>query len=254
MFDERFLAATRASYDVMAAEYAEMVGSDLDAKPLDRSLLSAFAELAQAGGNGPVADVGCGPGQVTAVLRCLGLDAFGIDLSPEMIAVARRSYPDLRFEVGSMLALGLPQASLGGLLAYYSIIHIPWERRSDVFFEFHWVLAPGGQLMLVFQVGDDRGHRDEAFGKAVCVDWYRQQPDEIAELLRHAGFEVSAMITRQPDSAKKTPQGYVLAHKPVAEGGRVTSRSSAMLLAACAASWQMLLGAASGAGMSSQSV
>ncbi|MET8637666.1 class I SAM-dependent methyltransferase [Streptomyces sp. NPDC004680] len=217
MPDERFLAATRASYDVMAVEYAEKVGSDLDAKPLDRALLAAFAELAQAGGNGAVADVGCGPGQVTAVLHRLGLNAFGIDLSPEMIAVARRTYPDLRFEVGSMLALDLPQASIGGLLAYYSIIHIPWQRRSEVFFEFHRVLAPGGQLMLVFQVGDDRGHRAEAFGKAICVDWYRQQPDEIAGLLRHAGFEVWATITRQPDSAEKAPQGYVLARKPVAE-------------------------------------
>lgn len=216
MPDERFLAATRASYDVMAVEYAEKVGSDLDAKPLDRALLAAFAELTKAGGNGLVADVGCGPGQVTAALHRLGLDAFGIDLSPEMIAVARRTHPHLRFEVGSMLALDLPQASLGGLLAYYSIIHIPWGRRADVFDEFHRVLAPGGQLMLVFQVGDDQGHRAEAFGKAICVDWYRQQPDEIAGLLRRAGFEVWATTTRLPDSTEKTPQGYVLARKPVA--------------------------------------
>ncbi|MBL1120521.1 methyltransferase domain-containing protein [Streptomyces sp. 110] len=217
MPDEPFLAATKASYDVMAAEYADMVSSDLDAKPLDRALLAAFTELVKAGGNGPVADVGCGPGQATAVLRRLGVDAFGIDLSPGMIDLARRTYPDLRFEVGSMLALGLPEGSMGGLLAYYSIIHVPWERRSEVFSEFHRVLAPGGQVMLVFQVGDDRGHRSEAFGKAICLDWYRQQPDEIANLLRRAGFEVWATVTRQPDAAEKTPQGYVLARKPLSE-------------------------------------
>jgi hypothetical protein len=62
------------------------------------------------------------------VLNRLGLDAFGIDLSPGMIALARRTNPDLRFDVGSMLALDLPSASLGGILAYYSIIHI---RLSD---------------------------------------------------------------------------------------------------------------------------
>ena len=53
-------------------------------------------------GGGPVADVGCGPGHVTAHLRDSGLDAFGIDLSPVMIDVARREHPGLRFEVGSM--------------------------------------------------------------------------------------------------------------------------------------------------------
>jgi ubiquinone/menaquinone biosynthesis C-methylase UbiE len=150
---------------------------------------------------------------VTVVLNRLGLDAFGIDLSPGMIALARRTYPELRFDVGSMLALDLPGASLGGLLAYYSIIHIPLERRSEVFTEFHWVLAPNGQLMLAFQIGDDRGHRAEAFGKSVCLDWYRQQPDEVAELLTLAGFEVWATIARQPDATENTPQGCILARK-----------------------------------------
>lgn len=152
--------------------------AELAAEPLDRALLAAFAELTKAGGNGPVADVGCGPGQATAAPHRSGLDAFGID--------------------------------------YYSIIHIPWKRRSDVFDEFHRVLAPGGQLLHVFQLGDDQGHRADAFGKAVCVDWYRQQPDEIAGLLRRAGFEVRATTTRRPDSTEKTPRGYVLARKPVA--------------------------------------
>jgi ubiquinone/menaquinone biosynthesis C-methylase UbiE len=112
-----------------------------------------------------------------------------------------------------MLALDLPAASLGGILAYYSIIHIPLERRSEVFTEFHRVLAPDGQLMLGFQVGDDRGHRTEAFGKNICLDFYQQQPDEVAELLRQAGFDVSATITRQPDATERTPQGCLLARK-----------------------------------------
>jgi ubiquinone/menaquinone biosynthesis C-methylase UbiE len=113
-----------------------------------------------------------------------------------------------------MLALELPDASLGGLLANYSIIHIPWERRPEVFAEFHRVLAPGGQLMLVFQIGDERRHRDEAFGQPICLDWYRQQPDEVAELLRDAGFELWMKAERQPDPAEKTTQGYLLARKP----------------------------------------
>ncbi|WP_028192648.1 class I SAM-dependent methyltransferase [Salinispora pacifica] len=75
--------------------------------------------------------MGCGPGRVTILLPRLGLDAFGIDLSPQMVALARQTYPELGFEVGSMLALQVPDASLGGLMAYYSIIHVPWERRPE---------------------------------------------------------------------------------------------------------------------------
>lgn len=124
-----------------------MVNSGLDDRPFDRALFAAFAELVRAGGNGPVADVGCGAGRVTILLSRLGLDVFGVDLSPGMVSLARRNYPQLRFEEGSMLALDAPAAGLGGLLAYYSIIHIARERRPKLFAEFHRVLAPGGVLM-----------------------------------------------------------------------------------------------------------
>jgi SAM-dependent methyltransferase len=145
---------------------------------------------------GPVADVGCGAGDVTRTLNDLGVQTFGVDLSPQMVALARRRYPDLRFEVGSMLALDVPDGSLGGELASYSIIHVPWERRGAVFAEFRRVLAPGGQVMLVFQVGDEHRRRDEVDGVAISLDWYRQQPDEVADLLAASGFQVRVRAVR----------------------------------------------------------
>ena len=81
----------------------------------------------------------------------MGSTAFGIDLSPQMVAQARQAYPDLRFEVGSMLALDLPDRCLGGIVAWYSMIHIPDEQLPQAFGEFFRVLAPGGYLMLAFQ-------------------------------------------------------------------------------------------------------
>jgi trans-aconitate methyltransferase len=62
-------------------------------------------EHVRAAGGGLVADLGCGPGRITAHLRDLGLDAFGLDLSPAMIGLARSEHPSLRFEVGPMDAL-----------------------------------------------------------------------------------------------------------------------------------------------------
>ena len=75
--------------------------------PPEREVMALVAEWVRAHGGGPIADVGCGPGRITAHLRDLGVDAFGIDLSPRMIEVARREHPGLRFEVGSMTQLGL---------------------------------------------------------------------------------------------------------------------------------------------------
>ncbi|QNE20387.1 class I SAM-dependent methyltransferase [Kribbella qitaiheensis] len=178
-----------------------------------RALFAAFAELVRAGGNDRVADVGCGPGRVTILLSNLGLDAFGIDLSPGMLKLARQTYPELRFEEGSTLALDLPDDSLGGLLAYYSIIHIPWDQRAQVFAEFHRVVAPGGMVMLVFQIGDEEGHRTEFSGTPVDLVWYRQQPDEVAGLLREAGFEPWTTAVRERAEWEKTTHGYLPARR-----------------------------------------
>lgn len=214
MSDAPFLTATRDSYNAVAAEYTATFAADLDGRPLDRALLAGFAELVRGTGNTVVADVGCGPGRITILLHQLGLQAFGVDLSPGMVALARGAYPHLRFEVGSMLTLPLPDASLGGLLAYYSIIHLPWERRPEAFAEFHRVLIPGGQLMVAFQVGDDRAHYAEAFGKQVHLDFHRQQPDDVVELLRAAGFELRCTVVKQAELTDKTPQSFVMVRKP----------------------------------------
>ncbi|GAA1575301.1 MULTISPECIES: class I SAM-dependent methyltransferase [Kribbella] len=207
------LTATRESYDVLAERHADVVGAGLDDLPLERGLLRTFAELILAEGNSPVADIGCGSGRVTTLLAGLGLDAFGIDLSPGMVALARRNYPELRFEEGSLLALDLPEAELGGVLAFYSIIHTPWELRAQVFAEFHRVLAPGGVLMLAFQVGSECSRRTELYGTPISLEWYRQQPGEIVELLDAAGFDTWSTTIREPGEGETTRRAYVIARK-----------------------------------------
>ncbi|MFD3652435.1 class I SAM-dependent DNA methyltransferase [Streptomyces sp. NPDC058620] len=224
MTDADFLHATRTSYDAMALEYDRRFREELAAKPLDRGLLTAFAELVREGGGGPVADVGCGTGRVTGHLRGLGLDAFGIDLSPGMLAVARRNLPGVRFEEGSMLALDLPDGGLGGLLAWYSTIHVPDEQLPQVFDEFVRVLAPGGHLLLGFQTGDEVLHLTDAWGSGIDLDFRRRQPEWMARLLTGAGLTMMARTVREADTwsdfPEKTPQAFLLARKPIVSGAR----------------------------------
>ncbi|MFJ9980656.1 class I SAM-dependent methyltransferase [Streptomyces cyaneofuscatus] len=216
-----FQRTTRDAYDAIAPAYAEFSRGELAAKPLERGLLAVFAELAAAGGGGlPVADVGCGTGRVTAHLSelGLGLDVFGIDLSPQMLTVARQDHPGLRFEEGSMLGLDLPDGSLGGLLAWYSTIHVPDEELPCVFAEFHRVLAPGAPVQLGFQVGDEPLRMTEALGEEVSLVFHRRQPERVAALLREAGLEVVSRVWRERETEgpfpERAPQGFVLARRP----------------------------------------
>src|SRR4030081_2512090 len=126
--------------------------SDMAGQLCLRAVLLLFADMVRIAGGGSVADVGCGPGHVTAHLHELGIDAFGIDLSPVMIDVARRDHPGLRFEVGSMTDLDLADASVVGLLAWWSLIHVPNDAVPTVFGHFRRALRPGVPLLLGFHV------------------------------------------------------------------------------------------------------
>ncbi|MEU8999436.1 class I SAM-dependent methyltransferase [Streptomyces caniferus] len=220
MTEPDFLRTTRAFYDAVAEDYDDHFRDVLETRPMDRAMLAGFAELVRAAGAGPVVDVGCGPGRVTAHLAALGLSVSGVDLSPRMVALARRAHPGVRFEEGAMTSLDLPDGALGGVVAWYSIIHTPQERLPEVFAEFHRVLAPGGHLLLAFQTGDEPLHIDRPFGHPVSLDFRRRQPDRIADLVGRAGLSVRARLLREPEAelGDTAPQACLMIRKPAAAG------------------------------------
>ncbi|QFR01130.1 class I SAM-dependent methyltransferase [Streptomyces phaeolivaceus] len=211
------LRTTRESYDTVAADYAALLKDELANSPFERAMLGVFAERVLAAGGGRVADLGCGPGRVTGHLASLGLDICGVDLSPEMIAVARWAHPRLRFDVGTMTALDFEDGSLAGALAWYSTVHTPPAELPPLFAEFHRILAPGGLLALAYKVGDESVHLSHAYGHPLDLDVHRFPPERIAGLLGDAGFVESARLVREadgPGTTANTPQAYVLARKP----------------------------------------
>jgi SAM-dependent methyltransferase len=207
MIESSYLTATAEAYDAFAVRYADFARNELDRLPLDRAVLAAFAEFVRAAGAGRVAELGCGPGRVTAHLRDLRLDAFGVDLSPVMIDLARDAYPDLRFEVGSMDALDLADGELDGIVSWYSIIHTPPQELPPYFAEFRRVLAPGGHLLLAFfeSEGETVVPHDHKVTPA-----YRWPIDDLAELARETEFVEVGRMLREPREEERFRRGHLL--------------------------------------------
>ncbi|MGW2874042.1 class I SAM-dependent methyltransferase [Kitasatospora sp. NPDC001225] len=219
MTEPGFLTETRAFYDAVATEYTDRFRDALDRMPMDRAMLALFADLVRAERpDGRTAEVGCGPGRMTGPLHGLGVDVHGIDLSPRMVELARKAHPEVPFSVGSMFDLPFRDGELTGVVAWYSIIHTPAERLPEVFAEFARVLAPGGHLMLAFQVGDRPLYLERPFGQPVSLDFRRLRPEHVEELAREAGLPVTSRTVREPEGDERTPQAYLLARKPVAGG------------------------------------
>jgi ubiquinone/menaquinone biosynthesis C-methylase UbiE len=208
----------RENYDRIADEYARRMFRELDGKPFDREQLKRFATSVQ--GRGAVCDMGCGPGHVARFLIDAGLDVFGLDLSPQMIAQAQRLSPDIKFRQGNMLALDLADNTLAGISAFYATVNIPAESLPRAVAEMHRVLQPSGLLLLAFHIGEQVMRPGELWGQPISMEFYHMQPEKILALLTKSGFAIEDVIERDPyapDVEFQSRRAYIFARKAVVQ-------------------------------------
>lgn len=204
-------ATARQGYDEMAQVYADHVALEMSVPSVARSLLELFAHRVAKQGSGKVADVGCGPGHVTAHLAGLGLDVFGVDNSPALLEIARAMNPDLRFEVGQLSSVPVDTGSLQAVIAKHSLIHTPAALVPAALAEFARVLEPGGQLYLSFFGAENPSTHGEGFDHAVTTA-YQLDIDIMAESISAAGFTEKLRVVRQPDeNERQLPHGTFFA-------------------------------------------
>jgi ubiquinone/menaquinone biosynthesis C-methylase UbiE len=202
----------RRSYDAVAERYADGFRDELACKPLDRALLTCLIE--QTGPGAPIADLGCGPGHVSAWLARHGAPAVGIDLSAGMIAVGRRDYPGVEFRQGDFLELPAGDGEFGAAVALYSIIHLEPGELRRAFAEIHRVLRPSGLLLVAFHIGSQVRHVTDWLGHEVDVDFRFLEAAHVTEAIEGAGLAVEAQLerTNYPEE-NETRRGYLLARR-----------------------------------------
>ena len=192
----------------VAARYDESA-ADISRPAVVDPVVDLLAELA---GDGAALELGIGTGRIAVPLRRRGVRVHGIDLSPAMIDLARRARPDLRFDLGSLLELDIPDGTLGGVLVHYSIIHTPPDQLPLAFAEFSRVLAPGGYLLVSFQTGDDALHGWQELDHKV-VAAYRWSLAAMATFLAPAGLTEVARLRGEPSPSNRFHEGHLLARK-----------------------------------------
>ena len=165
----------------------------------------AFIGRHLVGRPGAVLDLGCGPGHITGYLRSLGVDATGIDMVPEFIAHAKTAHPDGRYQLGSMDKLDVANHSVAGIVAWYSLIHLPPQDLDAMLAEFRRAMAPAGRLVLGFFDGDQVA----AFDHKV-VTAYRWPADELSDRVMRAGF-VEVERLQRPREGTHRPHAAIAA-------------------------------------------
>jgi SAM-dependent methyltransferase len=205
----------RDAHDVLAEVYAERLDGLLDRMPIERAVLGLFADLVHEHGTGTaVGDIGCGTGRLAPYLSSRGLAPRGVDLSSEMIRVARRDQPGYPFEQADVRALPFDDASLDGVVAWYSLMYLAPDDRAIAFDELARVVKPGGYLATAFKVGDDTLRRGGlTLDLGIGFDIYWLSHDEMERCLAAAGFHLVFRGGRPAEPDEVQPQGYVVARR-----------------------------------------
>lgn len=183
------------AYSDRVAEYVHLLDSMGAVHPSDRQLVTEWATSV----SGPIVDVGCGPGHWTDHLASLGHDVRGIDPTPEFVEHASRRYPGRKFDVGVAEKL---QGPVGGILAWYSLIHHTPDEISAPLQEFARVLGPGGSLLIGFFEAPELGPFDHAVTTA-----YRWPVPALTDRL--GAFDVVETHTRTGVGCR--PHGAIVA-------------------------------------------
>ena len=201
------------SYDKIAEHYTAEYFDELSGKPFDCDLLTRFALSLGAGAR--VCDIGCGPGHIARYMDDRGLDVTGVDLSPAMVATARRLNPGMTFETADMLELPFADQRFAGIAAFYSLIHIERALLPRALAELYRVLAPEGRLLVTFHAGEGEIHRDEWFGHSVAVHVTLFTAAEMSKAMENAGFRRGEVLERDPyEFEYPSRRAYITAFRP----------------------------------------
>ena len=103
--------------------------------------------------NASILDCGCGPGQDSEIFSNLGHDVTGIDITSELLEIARKRVPAATFIQMDMREIKLPLVSFDGVWLSFSFLHINQNDVPIVLNKFREIIKPNGKVMFSIHRG-----------------------------------------------------------------------------------------------------
>ena len=203
----------RRAYDTVAEDYATHLPDTRAEAPLDLAMIGAFSDAVMAE-DARVLDAGCGAGRMSRYLAQRGCLVEGVDLSSNMVAMARRDHPDLVFTVGSLTDLPYPDDQFAGVMLWYSIIHTPPAGQARIFAEVTRVLRPDGHVLVGFQSGEGARDLSAAYrrlGHEIQLERYLYSADQVAAQIEAVGMRELCRLVRRAQGNERDDQAFLIA-------------------------------------------
>ena len=135
-----------------------------------------------------VLELGCGPGTRETRRLAQRFAVTGVDISPRQVERACAAIPEAEFVCSDFTELDLRAGSLDGVIAFYTLNHVPRELLAPLLASCHDWLAPDGVLCVAFGTSDNPGWTGEWLGAETFFASYL--PEVNSRLVRDAGFRI----------------------------------------------------------------
>jgi len=136
-----------------------------------------------------VLDIGCGAGVPIDRVLAQRFRVTGVDISGELIRLARQNVPTGTFIHADVMAVDFPAATFDGVVSFYTIFHLPREEHADLFLRIRGWLKTGGVLLATMASEDETSYtEDDFFG--VRMYWSNYGLDTYCRLLPSLGFQL----------------------------------------------------------------
>lgn len=188
---------TKNSYDSTAFEYAKNVSTFHNKEVAD--IFLKFLSL-----KAKILDLGCGPGRDAKIFSDIGLQVTGIDFSPQMIEIAKKTAPHAQFYTMNIESIELPLESFDGVYASASLLHIPKKNLPNVLEKIRSLLKKEGIFYLSIKKGKGELIEEDVRYNHVKKFWSFFEEDEIQNYLEQAGFEIIELFITEKKNSYQT--------------------------------------------------
>ena len=188
----------RIGYNEAAETLEKILGIDREEEEEVKALLSELSSRIPL--KSRVLDAGCGDGAYSRILS-ENFEVIGVDISEKQIELAKQNAPKAEFICQDMTKVSFPDEHFNGILAYYSIIHVPREEHHELLRNFHRMLKINGIVLLTFQsIDDPESYHGDFFGTGTKMFWSGFDRGTNLKIVQDVGFKIiwSKLVQESP--------------------------------------------------------